>query len=368
MSYFSDNGVDEEERRNNAFKFICAIREAITIAKRMPQLIPYKRINEVLHDFSPDLQKDLNNLLTKTNESDTVRYYKQKANLLTKQGKVVDPIELIQKDISENKELLDKDEEDSLINRKIYELEAALEYFTPEPITENQLLNHDFSLETRDSFFHKKIYSNEKVKDYALSDHRILRLRLLHPDKAEHIIGADLIYEQFDVKKQLVRFIHLQYKTWNSNVIYFSQGNMKEQMDKLDKNICQSGFCADVDGSKNSGNFRFPYCSAFLRPTSKIEKPDSKLLTTGDHIPICSVRSLSVSENKLTKENIKDKCVSHKIFEELFITNLLGSRWMTFDELDKFYKDKGINSEMGRIRVHAQEILGQTDEQINIER
>lgn len=43
MSYFSDNSIEESSRRNDAFQILCALREAVTIAKRTQQAIPYKK-------------------------------------------------------------------------------------------------------------------------------------------------------------------------------------------------------------------------------------------------------------------------------------------------------------------------------------
>jgi hypothetical protein len=245
----------------------------------------------------------------------------------------------------------------SLIQRRIFALESALEYFQPEDISENYILNHDFSLTHKHDFFRKKLYDSAKVKDYKLTGKRVLRLRLLHPDKAERIIGSDLVYEQFDLRNERVRFIHLQYKTWNTERLYFSQGNMVDQIEKLDKNICKSGFCENEDGSNFSDNYRFPYCSAFLRPTSYLAKPDSPFISSGIHLPICMVNRIRETDKKIDKKNIRGKSVGHRIFEELFINKHIGSRWISIDQLEKFYEEKGITSEMKRLRVHAQEVL-----------
>ncbi len=357
MSYFSDNSIEAEERRNNAFTALCALRECITIAKQSDSTISYKRALAFLKDINPSVYTDIKNLLTQTNESEIVKYYKQVAESLSNKGEEITPLELIEKEIERNRTLLDGETEGASIWKKIFELEAAREYFLPEQITENRLLNHDFTLEGRDSFFGKKIYNSEKLKDYKLSKDRILRLRFLHPDKAEHILGADLIYEQFNLKAQEVRFVHLQYKTWDDKILYFSNGNLLNQVEKLFTNMCNSGYCYGEHGDNLPEKFRLPYCSSFLRPTSKVNKPDSKLLTSGIHVPICVTKVLANQGNKLTKFNCAQDSVSFKIFEELFINNLIGSRFISFEELEFFYQEKGINSEVARIRVHAQEVI-----------
>lgn len=369
MSYFSNNSIDEQERRNDAFQMLCALREALTISKRTRQAIPYKKALQLIHDISPDLHKNISDLLTKTNESDIVKYYKQKAEALSKEANAtITPTQLINRDLTEERRILEVAENTNLIQRKIFELEAALEYFEPEDISENYILNHDFNLQHTHEFFTKKIYESAKVKDYELTGDRILRIRLLHPDKAERIIGSDLVYEQFDLKNERVRFIHLQYKTWNSQTLYFSTGNLIDQVNKLDNNICKSGYCTNSSGSKHSKNYRFPYCSAFLRPTSYLTKPDSSLISSGIHLPICMVNKIRENDKKIDNKNTYGKSVGHRIFEELFIDNHIGSRWISIKELEQFYKDKGITTETGRIRVHAQEIITQNDYEKNKER
>ncbi len=366
MSYFSDNSIEEEDRRNDAFKILCALRDALTIGKRGHQPVPYKKALQLIYDISPDLHKEISDLLTKTNQSEVVKYYIQKAEAHTLENptKPFTPEEIIKRDIAEEKRLLKLGDNLHLIRKKIFELEASLDYFEPEDISENSFLNHDFNLVSRHEYFEKKLYDTAKLKDYQLSGNRVLRLRLLHPDKAERIIGSDLVYEQFNLKTELVRFMHLQYKTWNTNVLYLSQGNIADQIQKLDNNICKAGYCNSNDGTKHSKNYRFPYCSAFLRPTSYIRKPDSSLISTGIHIPICMIHKIQAEgDNQINKKNSRHKSIGHKIFEELFIENSIGSRWMTIAQLEKFYKEKGIASDTARIRVHAQEVIYQSEEE-----
>ena len=369
MSYFSDRSADEDSRRNDAFKFLIAMREALSIAKRGSQPVPYKKTRDLIHDFSPKLHEEISELITKRNPSDLVKYYTQKAEVLSKdRGEEVKPETIIESDLDEDKRLLELGENVGLIRRRIYELQTALEHFQPEDISENFILNHDFSLVNRHRFFEKQIYDDAKVKDYKLTGNRVMRMRLLHPDKAERIIGSDLVYEQFDLKNEKVRFIHLQYKTWNSKVLYFSQGNVLDQIEKLHNNICLSGYCMNSNNERHSSNYRFPYCSAYLRPTSYLTKPDSTLISTGTHIPICMVRKIKEHDVKLNKKNTKGKSIGNRIFEELFVNNHIGSRWISIDKLEQFYQDKGINSATGRIRVHAQEVILQSDQEKNYTR
>lgn len=360
MSYFSDETIAEEIRRNDAFNAVCALREALSLAKRNPNMLSYKRTFDYLDNISPETSEEVKKLLTKRNESDVVKYYKQIAvNLFKKTGIEQNPAELIKEEIQKNKSLLDIESTNVSITKRIMELEIALDYFEPDEISENMLLNHDFALALKFDKISKPIYEDEKLKDYKLADDRMLRLRFLHPDKSERILGADLIYEQFDLRLNKVRFVHLQYKTWDENVLYFSSGSLSAQMKKISSHLCKSGLCNGDDGNNVASEYRLPFCSGFLRPTSKLTKPDSKLITSGIHIPVCVTQILEKRDKKITKENSKENSVGFKIFEELFLNNLLGSRWISFDELEKFYSEKGIASQIGRVRIHAQEVISE---------
>jgi hypothetical protein len=243
------------------------------------------------------------------------------------------------------------------LEKRIYQLKSAREYFIPRELSEHKALFRDTHLANRDKFFEKDIYTNDHYKDYLLKNGSYLRMRILHPDKPEHIFGADLIYEVFDLKRKLARFVHLQYKSWNTNVLYFSDKRMKAQIAKMEKNLCESGYCHSHDGNKHSLTYRLPFCSAFLRPTSKLQNNDSKLISTGIHIPICSAKEIVDIDNKITSLNTIEQSVSYNIFEELFVNNSLGSRWVKMDELDQFYEEKGFNSLTDNIRIHAQEVI-----------
>lgn len=358
MQYFGDTTIDEENKRNAIFTAMNALREGITIARRSPQHLSYERVFDVIYELDPLLYEQAISLLTQKNESDTVKLYKEMAN-----AKKADPVSLIEDAILTYETLLrQSDSETTFIKKKIFELEFAKEYFNPRKVSENQILNSDFTLAGRNSFFEKTLYENEQRKDYKLTDNRILRIRLAHPDKYEQIIGSDMIYEQFDLRDNTVRFVHLQYKTWNSKILYFSSSsNLIPQINKLSKNICGSGFCKEEE---EEGNFRFPFCSAFLRPTSYILKPDSKLVSTGEHIPVCKVKELE-KEGKITFDGMKKNSVGHKIFEELFIRNSLGSKKIYIETLEKFYSDKGLLSNLENIRVHLCEVICESESEKN---
>jgi hypothetical protein len=357
MSYFSNEEVKEDDRRNNAFQAVNAVREAISIAKRVHQPITYEQTLDMIHDINPTVYTEVTTLLARKNESDIVKYFKEKAEAKSIDKIKVEPTDLIQEELDELETIVEKDKSKKFLNKRIFDLKNALTYFQPRKISEHKILNKDFYLAERPSFkFSEILYEDEEFKDYKLDDNKVLRLRLLHPDKAEHVIGADLIYEQFNLKKNTVRFLVLQYKTWDSNSLNLSSGNIADQFAKLDKNLCKAGFCTNYKGEEESSGYRLPFCSAFLRPTSYIATADSKLVSTAFHVPICQVLKIKENEKSLTRKNSKGKAISFTIFDELFIENMLGSRWLNFKELEEFYESKDVFSHVDRIRIHAQEV------------
>lgn len=356
-NYYLNDRIPEEERRDIAFQTVNAIRESVTLARNSTLPITYEFAFDIIYDLNPKLYESIITLLTSKNENETVKYYKEEAEAASTEDNIILPVDLITTELKRLESLLEKSGKKStyLLKRK-FELIAAKEYFTPRAQSEHKSLNHDFYLRGRDDYFGKPLYENDNFKDYKISKDKILRLRLLHPDREEAILGVDLVYENFDMQFNRVRFAHMQYKTWNNNVLYESATtNLVSQIQKMESHLCKSGYCKGPKNQKRE-DYRFPYCSGFLRPTSKIQNPDSKLLTTGLHIPICQALKLFAEEKKISKENSKDKSIKGHIFEELFMTNIAGSRWIDIEELEKFYIEKGINSHTNRIRIHAQEV------------
>lgn len=357
MGFFDNSSIDEEHRRECAFQSLVAMRESVSIARKLPQPISYEHSLDLIYDISPDIYNQITTLLTNKNESDTVKYYKEKAELLSTNDKPVTPLDLINTDLDEHRILHEKSGDKRFIARKILELSAAKEYFTPREVSEHKILSGDFYLAEHGGYFSKKIYENDSYKDYKLPNSNLLRLRLLHPDNAESILGVDLIYEFFDLEKNRVRFAHLQYKTWNTNILYLNDERMSNQLSKMERNLCSSGFCKDHNGEKYPPSYRLPFCCGFLRPTSKLQSSESKLVSTGVHLPICEVKKIRETDNKITKNNILDRSISNKNFEELFNDNILGSRWISIDTLEDFYESRGLNSLTDSIRIHAQEVI-----------
>jgi hypothetical protein len=365
-SYYLDTKYPEDERRDAAFQTVNALRESLTLARNGSVPVSYEFAFDIIFDLNPKLYDALITLLVSKNENELVKYYKEEAEASSTDDDIVLPLDLIDKEIERVTELISqKSGKNVYLKKKKFELTAAKEYYTPRVQSEHKSLSHDFYLTSREASLGKPLYDNDHYKDYKVGKDKVLRLRLLHPDKDEAVLGVDLIYEHFDLKQSRVRFAHMQYKSWNSKVLYSSAtSNMVEQLTKMQQHLCSAGLCAaPPDNTRDT--YRFPYCSGFLRPTSKIQNPESKLITTGLHLPICQALNLFKTDGKVTTETCKDRSIKGNIFEDLFISGLAGSRWISIDSLEDFYASKSITSNLTRIRIHAQEVDILTDFEAN---
>ncbi len=158
------------------------------------------------------------------------------------------------------------------------------------------------------------------------------------------------------------RIVLVQYKIWDGKRLYTSQArNLKEQLDKLAKISCETGLCKPYENSARLEAYRMPYCVSFLRPTDKLQDPDSRLISSGLHTPICAIAKAWEPTNyegdgeKIEKKRIRSESLSHRVFEEMFNTNMIGSRWLTYDEIEQLYRDHKILQHNEKIVLHAQE-------------
>lgn len=368
--FFENESKSKDQKRDVAFQTLSATRDALNLAVDKTIPVTYEQAFAIIQDLDPTLYKNINENLKSKNENDELKLYKEIARTQSLiENRKVNVEDLLEQDIKKFEALLkagmpvnedDSDEsiQESLgfIKRKIAMLVNAKMSLQPRRLSENRIILRDYSKIDRSSYFGERFYENDDFIDYKLSNNRHLRIRLLHPDKPEHITGADLIYEQIDFKRNRIRFIFLQYKTWDEKgIIYFSESkSILEQIDKMKCLLCDDGFCKEST-TKNDEEFRFPFCSGFWRPTDKIQDSDSKLISTGFHIPVCKVLRISKEESKIEKNKIRKESVTHKIFEELFCQNLIGSDWVSFNECEDFYKKHLILHSEDRIRILTRE-------------
>lgn len=356
MDYFDQENFTKEDKLETSFSIVTGVRDALTLAlKQQPPT--YETSLRYIEDIDPDLYNQVIKYLPEKNESELVTRFKAK-------GKAVgrDPQVLINEEIEDFTAAIKSSLEDSgPLKKYVSQLRTALQYFKTRELTEHALLNHDFFIVERTDF--KEVYSNANRKDYQLPNGNHFRLYLAHPDKIEQTLGADLIYEQYDLKLGLARFAHLQYKTWNGKAIYLTDRD-KGQLSRMHSNLCDMSYCKMPSAYQSSNDYRFPYCSAFLRPTSKLIETSTKMRSTGDHIPLCKILALNSTGTTLKKTLLNEYSISHSIFEESFNKYHIGSGWMPIGELEEFYEKRKLHELSDNVRILAQEIIHDEDEDI----
>jgi hypothetical protein len=348
-----------EEQRAYAFQEVNAIREAVSLSTRAPQPITYEAAMKYIHDIAPERYERVAALLKAKNESDTVKYFVEASESEGKPALV-----LIQEEIDKHEKLLQGPGKKKHLRTRMNQLLGAKQFFEPRRLTEHRLLEHDALLATRPDLPKALKTSGAGYRDYRLEDDRVLRIRLLHPDKEEAILGTDLVYEQYDLLNKRVRFVHMQYKTWSNWSINLKKGSLPGQLDRMETNFCKAGHCHGEDGTRHSSGYRMPYCSAFLRPTSPMKSDESKMVSTGDHVPVCFVNGLRQKDESVTRPRIRGNSISFRVFDELFMNHLVGSKWISLDDFESFYEDKGLESLDATIRVYAQEVSIPSEEQV----
>jgi hypothetical protein len=194
---------------------------------------------------------------------------------------------------------------------------------------------------------------------YRLPFDRTFRIRLLHPDKPEHLTGADLVYELYDSGLNRVRLVLLQYKMWSGEQLSVDD-RARRQMDKLRACVCNADFCAGPKGDAHSlAPYRMPYCTAFLRPTDKLQSPDQRLVSRGLHVPLCAALEAISSRRKggevIRRVDVNGQSVSQRVFEELFNRGMLGSRPLTVSEVQEFYRRNAILHPADHLLIQVQD-------------
>ena len=62
------------------------------------------------------------------------------------------------------------------------------------------------------------------------------------------------------------------------------------QLERLENFLCIAKLC---EGPEGSNLYRFPHCAGFLRPTDRLQRPNQKFVSTGEHLPICKIGECS---------------------------------------------------------------------------
>lgn len=361
-----------ERRADGQWIFAVGWREGMTIAFR--KSISYAQAFAAADKCAPEIL-GRQELLFGHDESSAARLYRENAASLTAKlqretgstEKRIRPIEVIDQDIRELEDLLSSGNGYNRMQRaKLDELRNTHREFEEQEIIrrdEPETLLHDWDRGIDLPTFLPQQANN--YHDFALPRERVMRIRFTHTTKAENIAGVDLIYEFHRPKEKKARLAVVQYKlpqNTSKNVII--NDKIQEQLDKMRDVFCENELCAGPsyhDKPVNNRPYQLPHCCAFFRPTERLQSLNSRLATTGYHIRICDIDRVcdytkTPGRNKVITPDIsRQHGISYTIFEELFNTERLGSRWLSYDQLQKFHQAFDIIRPSEQAGIYIQE-------------
>jgi hypothetical protein len=357
-----DDNYDSQEieRLDAEWETLNALRELLGIAAKGPATPSYEQALALGQELAPDLYGIDASLIARAQEPQLVRQYRQKADAIsTSSNQKTDPLAVVNKDIDEYEQLVAVKGRRDQLERTLNRLYGVREYFVGRQYTENQILIHDVFKAHRPQLPSPPV-DTDSYREYRLPHGGALRIRLLHPDPPEHLTGADLVYEICDPTKRLVRLAFVQYKVWTRDTLYLSgTKNLGKQLNHLAETACVGGLCKSEGLLDPPESYRLPFCAAFLRPTDKLQSPTNKLISRGLHVPVCianRIRANRVPEaDVIERGDLRGCSVSNKIFEEMFNRNMLGSTWISYEDVERVYRDRKILAPDRRIVLHAQE-------------
>ncbi|MBP6236680.1 MAG: hypothetical protein KA270_06865 [Saprospiraceae bacterium] len=348
---------NEINRLNSEWVVVNATREMLKIANGGDiRKSSYNDALELGGEIYPELLAEEVSLIRRERLSSITKEYIQKAKLLSiREGRETNPITLVERDIDEYTSLieLEKKKNNEQLVKRLGQIHIAKEELVPVRHSENQLIfrdayNADRNLPT--------LFSGKASKTFELPNSNDLKIRILHPDKPEHITGADLIYEYHNKEDETVSLVFIQYKIWEDRKLYLSDKRLKEQIERLKSHTCLVGLC---NCKLEDEEYRFPYCSSFLRPTDALQRADQQLISSGEHIPICKidkVKSTGIRGGEyLEYKKMKSVSLSSVLFEDLFNRGKVGSRSLTIKELAEFYEKSNIIDPKDTVVIYAQE-------------
>lgn len=185
----------------------------------------YNNAIKLAMQIMPEIFNENSYIVKKHHEPELVRSYRQQAEAQSKiEGIEINPILLVDKRIHELYNLIATEiETKDLLYKELEKLQRIRPLFLQRCIKEDYILHHDVRCF---KFGVDPISIKAKYSDYSVSEDRIIRVRMIHPNDGEQSMGADLIYEQYNPEKRKVRFIMVQYKIWDGELLYWSEAKI----------------------------------------------------------------------------------------------------------------------------------------------
>lgn len=188
--------------------------------------------------------------------------------------------------------------------------------------------------------------------EFRLPGGRAMKIRVVHDTKVEAINGADLIYEHHIMGEREARVVAVQYKIMNESHAVPKNERLKAQLGRLHQWYCGRLPCIPKDQAHpDNGFFRFPRCSAFLRAASSLTG-SSTGISHGYYMPVCRVMEV-YDKGPVTARSLNGEVVTHRMFEDLFNSGLLGSRVLAYDELETFYAEQKLIESGDTVALHV---------------
>jgi hypothetical protein len=351
----------ELNRLNSEWISVNALRELLKISTKGDiGKSTYDDALELGGEIYPELLGDDVSLIRRERQSGITKEYKQKAKLLSiREEKEILAIDIVKADIKDYESLIElegKKGNEQLVKR-LGSLYKAKEELEPTKHSENQLIFRDAYNADRNL---PELSMGKGTKSFHLPNNNDIKIRVLHPDKPEHITGADLIYEYHNRETDRVNLVFIQYKIWEKRKLSISDDRLQKQLERLKSFTCSKGLCkCSVQEKEEENSYRFPFCTSFLRPTDALQTADQKLISTGEHLPICQINKVKSIGPRggeyLEYKKIKDVSLSSIHFEELFNTGKIGSKSMSISELNDFYKNSKIIDSNETVVIYARE-------------
>ena len=333
---------EENSRLQTEWLVTNALRENLSMLNDGSQVSYDEAISFAKQSF-PDLFDSPDSIIGKKRPADReYEKYKQEAELSSRVSRrKITPEDLIRERIEKINELIknpvNKRAEINILNA---EKKRLLRFLAKSSsyLTENQALLNDY-----DAYRIKYDYINQINGQYKIYNTKAgdpFVIRFLHPGAPETATGVDLIYEYH--KDGKVRIVAVQYKIWEDNTLYFSKANnIERQLDTAKSCFCGKGYC---QAKKTANRFRFPYCIPFLRPTDKLKRKNS-YFSSGWHIPVCQIQNhteMGYKDKILRLSGIKHVALNTAEFERLFSREMIGSDWLSINEIENFYKQNKV--------------------------
>jgi hypothetical protein len=325
--------------------------------KRSDNLSTYRKAVALAEELMPEYFAPEKRLLEGAPETINTKLYRQLARVESaRTGVPITAFEYARKEyqnLLSGLSLSDDDDNLALVKNKMQQVEAIMLELKPRTYSEHKMIFGDVLQVERNLPVSGE---GRDYKQYKLDENRALRIRVLHPDPAEYKTGADVFYEHLDEERRRARLAIVQFKLWDGKSLHQEERSL-EQIARMEGFACRNRLCVLSDDRRRT--FRLPPCAAFLRPTDRLQDPDSKMYSTGLHVPLCVIKDAWEPNRNggrsVRKSSIEDRSVSHEVFEELFNTRMLGGKELSFDELGELYKTFGVFEYDDTVQVHAQE-------------